>query len=154
MCSRRPSWSLDAAFKRESVPVEMVLLLHDGIWFACPEEIRCKRPKTLIKQVMENSVSLSVPLVVTLTDVKPICGVAEEIDMQCLPDHRVPKVEDDEQMTVFSSNVWVFPTERLNKHRSEKLLLLTVRLNEDTIIDLLPKKTWENSPRAGESRRP
>ena len=55
---------LDAAFKREGMPVEMVLLLHDGIWFTCPLEIR-EDAKALIRQVMENSVPLSVPLAVT-----------------------------------------------------------------------------------------
>jgi DNA polymerase I-like protein with 3'-5' exonuclease and polymerase domains len=42
----------------------MLLLLHDGIWFVCPHEIR-ENAKALIRQVMENSMSLSVPLVVT-----------------------------------------------------------------------------------------
>lgn len=56
---------LDTAFKRERLPVEMVLLLHDGIWLTCPAEMR-EKAKTLIKPVMENSVSLSVPLVVTI----------------------------------------------------------------------------------------
>jgi DNA polymerase I len=55
---------LDAAFKREGLPVEMVLLLHDGIWFSCPQDLR-KNAKALIKQVMENSMSLSVLLAVT-----------------------------------------------------------------------------------------
>jgi DNA polymerase-1 len=55
---------LDTAFKREGLPVEMVLLLHDGIWFTCPEEMQ-EKAKALIKQVMENSVPLSVPLAVT-----------------------------------------------------------------------------------------
>ncbi len=54
---------LDTAFKRESLPVEMVLLLHDGIWFTCPHEIP-EKAKPFIKQITENSVSLSVPLVV------------------------------------------------------------------------------------------
>ncbi len=54
---------LRAAFRREELPVEMVLLLHDGIWFTCPEDIR-EKAKALIRQVMENSVSLSVPLAV------------------------------------------------------------------------------------------
>ncbi len=53
---------LDAAFRLERLPVEIVLLIHDGIWFTCPEKIR-EDGKTLIRQVMENSVSLSVPLV-------------------------------------------------------------------------------------------
>ena len=55
---------LDTAFERESLPVEMVLLLHDGIWFTCPEEY-VPQAKMWIKQVMENSVSMSVPLAVT-----------------------------------------------------------------------------------------
>jgi DNA polymerase I len=55
---------LDAAFKREGLAIEMVLLLHDGIWFTCAQDLR-ERAKVLIKQVMENSVSLSVPLAVT-----------------------------------------------------------------------------------------
>ncbi len=45
--------------------VKMVLLLHDGIWFTChndPEILR--QAKRVIKDVMENSVQLSVPLVV------------------------------------------------------------------------------------------
>jgi len=54
----------DTAFKREDIPVEMVLLLHDGIWFTCPVEI-LEQAKAMIKQVMEDSVPLSVPLVVT-----------------------------------------------------------------------------------------
>lgn len=52
---------LDKAFKRENLPAEIVLLLHDGIWFTCPEK-DVQQAKMLIKQVMENSVSLSVPL--------------------------------------------------------------------------------------------
>lgn len=54
---------LDTAFKRESLPVEMVLLLHDGIWFTGPQDSQ-ENAKARIKQVMENSVSLSVPLAI------------------------------------------------------------------------------------------
>lgn len=56
---------LHAAFRQEGLPVEMVLLLHDGIWFVCPQEVQ-DDAKALIKRVMENSVVLSVPLVVDL----------------------------------------------------------------------------------------
>jgi DNA polymerase I len=55
---------LDTAFKREGMPVEIVLLLHDGIWFRCPCDTQ-EKAKALIRRVMENFVSLSVPLVVT-----------------------------------------------------------------------------------------
>ena len=56
---------LSAAFKREGLPVEMVLLLHDGIWFTCPNDHAIlSKAKQVIKDVMEHSVQLSVPLVV------------------------------------------------------------------------------------------
>ena len=55
---------LDTAFKQEGMQAEMVLLLHDGIWFSCPQDLR-EKARATIKQVMENSVSLSVPLAVT-----------------------------------------------------------------------------------------
>jgi DNA polymerase I len=53
----------DKAFKRESLPVEIVLLLHDGIWFTCPEGY-IEQAKGLIKDTMENAVQLTVPLAV------------------------------------------------------------------------------------------
>ena len=55
---------LYTAFKREGLPVKMVLLLHDGIWFTCPCDTQ-EKARALIRRVMENFVSLSVPLVVT-----------------------------------------------------------------------------------------
>ncbi len=55
---------LDAPIKRENLPVGIVPLLHDGIWFTCPHDTR-EKAKALIRQVMENSVALSVPLMVT-----------------------------------------------------------------------------------------
>ena len=61
---KKTTLELDTAFKRENLPVEMVLLLHDGIWFECPYETQ-EAVKALIRQVMENSVPLSVPLVTT-----------------------------------------------------------------------------------------
>jgi DNA polymerase I len=54
---------LDKTFKREDLPVEIILLLHDGIWFTCPEGYR-EQAKRLIKDTMENAVQLAVPLVV------------------------------------------------------------------------------------------
>jgi DNA polymerase family A len=58
--------ALHQTFKASGLPVEMVLLLHDGIWFTCPEErATVARVKKAIKKIMENSVSLSVPLKVT-----------------------------------------------------------------------------------------
>jgi len=54
---------LDKAFKQMTLPVEILLLLHDGIWLTCPEK-HVPQTKMLIKQVMQNSLPLSIPLVV------------------------------------------------------------------------------------------
>jgi catechol 2,3-dioxygenase-like lactoylglutathione lyase family enzyme len=72
--------------------------------------------------------------------------------MQCLMDHIVLNVEDDEKMVAFYAKVLMFPTERLDEYRSGKVPFPSVRLNEDTIIDLFPKKIWQESSRAGEGR--
>lgn len=46
----------------------VVLLLHDGIWFTCPNErATVARVKEAIQKNMENSVKLSVPLKVELS---------------------------------------------------------------------------------------
>ncbi len=53
------------ALEREHLPVKMVLLLHDGIWSTCHNDPAILRQaKRVIKDVMENSVQLSVPLIV------------------------------------------------------------------------------------------
>jgi catechol 2,3-dioxygenase-like lactoylglutathione lyase family enzyme len=72
--------------------------------------------------------------------------------MQCLMDHIVLNVEDDEKMIDFYSQVLMFPTERLDEYRAGKVPFPSVRLNADTIIDLFPKKMWQNSARSGEGR--
>lgn len=38
--------------------------------------------------------------------------------MQCLMDHIVLNVEDDEKVIAFYSRVLMFPTERLDKYRA------------------------------------
>jgi len=58
---------LHRAFQDQNLPVKMVLLLHDGIWFTCPDErVTVTRASEAIRKIMENSVSLSVPLKVEL----------------------------------------------------------------------------------------
>jgi DNA polymerase I-like protein with 3'-5' exonuclease and polymerase domains len=53
---------LRRSFKSSGLPTKIVLL-HDGIWFTCPvERATVARVSQLIKQNMENSVPLSVPL--------------------------------------------------------------------------------------------
>lgn len=57
---------LHRAFQESGPSVKMVLLLHDGIWFTCPDEpATVTRVIKAIKTIMDNSVSLSVPLKVT-----------------------------------------------------------------------------------------
>jgi DNA polymerase-1 len=59
---------LSRAFQVEDLPVKMVLLLHDGIWFAYPaKRVTVTRLKEVVQKIMENSVRLSVPLKVELS---------------------------------------------------------------------------------------
>lgn len=72
--------------------------------------------------------------------------------MQCLMDHIVLNVEDDEKMIAFYSKVLMFGPERLEEYRAGDVPFPSVRLNSDTIIDLFPKKMWQKSPRAAQAR--
>jgi len=72
--------------------------------------------------------------------------------MQCVMDHIVLNVEDDETMIAFYSKILLFSTERLEEYRTGKAPFPSVRLNADTIIDLFPKKMWEKSARSGPGR--
>jgi len=54
---------LHRTFKTTGLPVKIVLLLHDGVWFVCPDErATVARVSERIQEIMENSVRLSVPL--------------------------------------------------------------------------------------------
>ncbi len=58
---------LDRAFRIKALPIRMVLLLHDGIWFTCPaDDDFVDEAKHVIREIMEGSGGLSVPLVVDL----------------------------------------------------------------------------------------
>ena len=70
--------------------------------------------------------------------------------MQCLMDHIVLNVEDDEKMIAFYSKVLKLVPERLEEYRAGEVPFPSVRLNSDTIIDLFPKKMWQKSGRAGQ----
>ena len=60
---------LEKAFKSTGLRVKIVLLLHDGIWFTCPEKrVTVTRVSETIQKIMENSVRLSVPLKVELSE--------------------------------------------------------------------------------------
>ena len=68
-------------------------------------------------------------------------------------DHIVLNVEDDEKMIPFYENILQFPTERLDEYRSGKVSFPSLRLNENTIIDLFPKRMLERHARAGSGRK-
>ena len=72
--------------------------------------------------------------------------------MQCLMDHIVLNVEDEEKMIAFYSKVLIFEPERLEEYRAGDVPFPSMRLNSDTIIDLFPKKMWQKSGRAGQGR--
>lgn len=72
--------------------------------------------------------------------------------MDCLMDHIVLNVEDDETMIAFYSEFLQLPTERLEEYKSGAVPFASLRLNADTIIDLFPKKLWEKTARLGEGR--
>ena len=72
--------------------------------------------------------------------------------MECLMDHIVLNVEDDEKMITFYSKVLMLPPERLEEYHAGKVPFPSVRLNTDTIIDLFPKKMWQKSARPGQGR--
>ena len=72
--------------------------------------------------------------------------------MECLLDHIVLNVADDEKMIAFYSKVLEFAPERLQEYRAGDVPFPSVRLNSDTIIDLFPKKMWHKSARAEQGR--
>ncbi len=63
--------------------------------------------------------------------------------MQCMMDHIVLNMEDDDAMIDFYSKVLLLETERLEEYRSRKVPFPSVRLNADTVIDLFPKRLWQ-----------
>jgi len=68
--------------------------------------------------------------------------------MECLMDHIVLNVENEENMIAFYSGVLQMPPERIQEYRADKVPFPSVRLNSDTIIDLFPKKMWQKSAQA------
>lgn len=69
--------------------------------------------------------------------------------MQCFMDHLALNVTDDEKMIAFYSEILMFTPERVEEYRAGEVPFPSVRLNQDTIIDLFPKKMWQDSARTG-----
>lgn len=72
--------------------------------------------------------------------------------MECMIDHIVLNVEDDNEMVDFYSNVLQLAPLRLREYQTGEVPFPSIRLNSDTIIDLFPKKMWQKTARAGKGR--
>lgn len=72
--------------------------------------------------------------------------------MKCLMDHIVLNVVDEENMITFYSKVLILKSERLEEYRIGTVPFPSMRLNSTTIIDLFPKKMWQNSFTTSEGR--
>lgn len=70
--------------------------------------------------------------------------------MQCLLDHIVLNVENDEIMIAFYSEVLLLPLERLEEYSAGKVAFPSVRLNPDTVIDLFPKEKSKQTHRGNQ----
>ncbi|MCX5904463.1 MAG: VOC family protein [Proteobacteria bacterium] len=57
-----------------------------------------------------------------------------------------------ETIISFYSEVLQLKTERLEEFRAGKVPFPSVRLNDDTIIDLFPKEMWQKTAQAGPGR--
>ncbi|MBA3967258.1 MAG: VOC family protein, partial [Nitrospirales bacterium] len=71
--------------------------------------------------------------------------------MQGFLDHIVLNVEDDEIMIGFYTKVLMLSAERLEDYYAGNAPFPSVRINHDTVIDLFPKKLWEQKQSAGKS---
>lgn len=71
--------------------------------------------------------------------------------MECLMDHIVLNVEDDEKMIAFYTEVLMLAAERLEEYRAGDLPFPSVRLNSGTVIDLFPKKMWDQESGTGKT---
>jgi extradiol dioxygenase family protein len=67
----------------------------------------------------------------------------ERSHMECLMDHIVLNVEDDEKTLTFYSKVLMLAPERVAEYHAGKVPFPSVRLNANTIIDLFPKRMWQ-----------
>jgi len=59
-------------------------------------------------------------------------------------DHNVLNVRDIPTSVEFYTNLLQFEVERLDQYESGKVPFPSVRVNDDTVIDLFPPKMWDN----------
>lgn len=63
--------------------------------------------------------------------------------MQGFLDHIVLNIEHDETIIDFYTRILMLPAERLEAYHAGNAPFPSVRINHDTVIDLFPKKLWE-----------
>ncbi len=73
--------------------------------------------------------------------------------MQGFLDHIVLNIEDDEAIIDFYTNILMLPAERLEDYRTGNAPFPSIRINQNTVIDLFPKKLWEHEVSAGQGFR-
>jgi catechol-2,3-dioxygenase len=67
-------------------------------------------------------------------------------------DHIVLNVRDIETMLTFYVDVIGLAPERVDAFRAGEVLFPSVRINDDTLIDLMPPAMWEHGDAAGPGR--
>ncbi|GJL59909.1 MAG: dioxygenase [Nitrospirales bacterium] len=70
--------------------------------------------------------------------------------MQGFLDHIVLNIEDDETIIEFYTRILMLPAERLEEYRAGDAPFPSVRINQDTVIDLFPKKLWKQRMSTGQ----
>lgn len=70
--------------------------------------------------------------------------------MQGFLDHIVLNIEDDDTMLEFYTNMLRLQAERLEEYRAGDAPFPSVRINQDTVIDLFPKKLWKQPMSTGQ----
>ncbi len=65
--------------------------------------------------------------------------------MNCVMDHIVLNVENEDAMLAFYQEILTLPAERLEEYRAQKASFPSIRLNAGTIIDLFPKRMWSKA---------
>jgi catechol 2,3-dioxygenase-like lactoylglutathione lyase family enzyme len=71
------------------------------------------------------------------------------LNMKCTMDHIVLNMENDDRMIGFYTEVLALEPERLEEFLAGTVPFPSVRLNADTIIDLFPKKMWQQDATDG-----
>lgn len=77
----------------------------------------------------------------------------EHARMQGFLDHIVLNIEDDEKMIGFYIKILMLSAERLEDYYAGDAPFPSVRINPQTVIDLFPKKLWEQDVPTGKGFR-